>query len=264
MLLDNVAIRSCVTPVRRATGDITTIEGLDHCDASSSSKKPGSPRRYRSAATAGPGRSWPRSRCSATGRIPTTRTSHSPWPADSAVTTRIRGSGKAIKRAAAARKAAMSPCGSARPGQPDSAFVMSAASRPEDDASPPGWSFAVLVRQTLARSPPSFISSHSNSPYHSRALTTSPASSPIRATSRSSRKKRTASCLPRQCRIAPGMTRTSSAARSPAPTVTIAASAPCSCNELSTRSATPRSAKYSLPPSAPGVLSIPAPRSTRR
>jgi len=30
VLLDNVAIRSCVTPVRRATGDITTIEGLDH------------------------------------------------------------------------------------------------------------------------------------------------------------------------------------------------------------------------------------------
>ena len=33
VLLDNVAIRSCVTPVRRATGDITTIEGLNHCDA---------------------------------------------------------------------------------------------------------------------------------------------------------------------------------------------------------------------------------------
>jgi isoquinoline 1-oxidoreductase alpha subunit len=30
VLLDNVAIRSCVTPVRRATGDIITIEGLDH------------------------------------------------------------------------------------------------------------------------------------------------------------------------------------------------------------------------------------------
>jgi len=29
VLLDNVPIRSCVTPVRRATGDITTIEGLD-------------------------------------------------------------------------------------------------------------------------------------------------------------------------------------------------------------------------------------------
>jgi isoquinoline 1-oxidoreductase alpha subunit len=29
VLLDDVAIRSCATPVGRATGDITTIEGLD-------------------------------------------------------------------------------------------------------------------------------------------------------------------------------------------------------------------------------------------
>ena len=33
VLLDDVAIRSCVTPVGHATGDITTIEGRDHSDA---------------------------------------------------------------------------------------------------------------------------------------------------------------------------------------------------------------------------------------
>lgn len=33
VLLDDVVIRSCVTPVRHATGDITTIEGLRHSDA---------------------------------------------------------------------------------------------------------------------------------------------------------------------------------------------------------------------------------------
>ena len=44
------------------------------------------------------------------------------------------------------------------------------------------------------------------------------------------------------------MTRTSSAAGSPVLTVTVAASAPCSCNELSIGSATLRSAKYSLAP----------------
>ena len=32
VLLDDVVIRSCVTPVRHATGEITTIEGLRHSD----------------------------------------------------------------------------------------------------------------------------------------------------------------------------------------------------------------------------------------
>ena len=156
--------------------------------------QPGPPSRYRSAATAGPGRSWPRSRCSATGRIPTTRTSHSPWPADSAVTTRIRGSGKAIKRAAAARKAAMSPCGPARPGQPDPAVVMSAAGRPGRRRLP---ARLVVRRAGLADAQPLADFLHlvqSNSPdlFHSSTWTLPRRSAQFPM----SRKKRIASCPP--------------------------------------------------------------------
>ena len=119
VLLDNVAIRSCVTPVRHATGEITTIEGLDRSDALVAVQE-----------------AWlaekvPQCGYCRSGQImaAVALLGHREDPDDTDIALAMAGHlcrydtypriRKAIKRAAAARKAARS-LGSGAPGHPDS------------------------------------------------------------------------------------------------------------------------------------------------
>ena len=168
-----------VTPVGHATGDITTIGPAPQ-------RRPRRPRSLmlREGAAVRLRRSGQIIRGRAARAPRSRRRIALPWPAASAVTISRSEGDAALRRGKP-------------PGHRGSAHwanrftVMSARLGGRRCSCPAG--VAVLVRQTLvAAALVHLVTSN----LHSRASTTSPASSPIHATSRSWRKRRTASCLP--------------------------------------------------------------------
>ena len=133
VLLDNVAIRSCVTPVRHATGDITTMEGLDHSDALAVVQEAWVAEKVPQYGYCRSGQIMAAVSLLCHRKVPTTPTSRLPWPATSAVTTRIRSTGR--RSNAPRRRGKPSGPGPGRTGNRIHPRHERRADRPEDHAS---------------------------------------------------------------------------------------------------------------------------------